>query len=295
MSLQNDILVVKDLVNEHFSEEIINDIEWLNKGLTNRSYRVILKSGQYVVRLPGYGTEKLIDREDEYISNKIACDLGIDSSLLFFDPKTGVKISEYITDAITMSAETLRREENINMASNIFRKLHNSKINSMVDFNVIQKIDTYETYICENKIDLYSDYGLVKRKIFEIANKFLPKKNVTCHNDPLCENWVYGNNRMYLIDWEYAGMNDQMWDIACYSIETDLDDNGDELLLSAYLVNEAKPQDRIRFLANKVLVDFLWSLWGKSRIPASGDEMEEYARDRYDRMLQNLDKLQSVL
>ncbi len=40
-----------------------------------------------------------------------------------------------------------------------------------------------------------------------------------CHNDPLCENWLRDPKRIYLVDWEYAGMNDPLWDLADISIE----------------------------------------------------------------------------
>ncbi|MBQ5725638.1 MAG: phosphotransferase, partial [Clostridia bacterium] len=113
---------------------------------------------------------------------------------------------------------------------------------------------------------------------------------VPCHNDPLCENWVEGDGRMYLIDWEYAGMNDGMWDIADVSIEAGFDDQRDELLLTAYLGREPGLVDRKHFLASKIYVDYLWTLWAKARVPYDGQPMEDWAQERYARLKGFLDK-----
>ena len=115
-------------------------------------------------------------------------------------------------------------------------------------------------------------------------------KKVPCHNDPLCENWIYGDNQLYLIDWEYAGMNDGMWDLADVSIEADYNDEHDEILLKEYLGKEPSLIERQRFIANKLYLDYLWTLWGKTRVPYDGDEMEEYALNRYIRLKSNLKK-----
>ena len=297
MSFQSDLSEITRLMEERFGEDIIGDVIWLDKGLTNRSYKVAVKSGVFVVRLPGQGTEELINRKDEYVSNKIACDLKIDSDLLYFDTSTGVKISAYITDALTMSPELLRQKPNIIMAAQLLKKLHECKTDSGVDFNVPEKINDYEAYLKKNGIGFYDDYYTKKQEILKVADMFSksPDAKAPCHNDPLCENWVYGDNRMYLIDWEYAAMNDPMWDVAVVSIESSMGIDEDQVLLSSYLGNNVTKSDMIRFLANKVLLDFLWSLWGKTRIPVSGMEMEEYAKQRYERMVGNFDTLKRLI
>jgi len=107
---------------------------------------------------------------------------------------------------------------------------------------------------------------------------------VPCHNDPLCENWVEGDGRMYLIDWEYAGMNDGMWDVADVSIEAGFDGECDRLLLAAYLGREPELADEKHFLASKIYVDYLWTLWAKARVPYDGQPMEDWAVERYTRL-----------
>jgi thiamine kinase-like enzyme len=126
--------------------------------------------------------------------------------------------------------------------------------------------------------------------IKEEIDSLIGAKKVPCHNDPLCENWVVGNGRMYLIDWEYAGMNDGMWDVADVSIEAGFGEKEDEALLQAYLERKPEASDRLHFLASKIYVDDLWTLWAKARVPYDGQPMEDWATERYARMKDNLEQ-----
>ena len=112
---------------------------------------------------------------------------------------------------------------------------------------------------------------------------------VPCHNDPLCENWVVSDtDRLYLIDWEYAGMNDGMWDVAAVSIEAGYGHTDDERFLAAYLDHTPSDAERKHLLASKIYVDYLWTLWAKTRVPYDGQSMEEWAAMRYARLKTNI-------
>jgi thiamine kinase-like enzyme len=127
----------------------------------------------------------------------------------------------------------------------------------------------------------------------EIDITIAPKK-VPCHNDPLCENWVESGDRLYLIDWEYAGMNDGMWDVSDVSIEAGFDAEWDKKLLTAYLGHEPTVGEQRHFLANKIYVDFLWTLWAKTRVPFDGQPMEDWAQERYARMITNINDFEKL-
>ena len=169
-------------------------------------------------------------------------------------------------------------------------KLHTSGVDTEVPFDVIDMAESYEKFICENGGTLYDDYAEVKAYINEVKKTYLPGVvKAPCHNDPLCENWILQDDeRMYLIDWEYAGMNDPMWDLADVSIEANYTHEMDELLLKSYFGGEVSEEQWSAFLINKVLIDYLWSLWGKTRAVYDGEEMEQYAFERYVRMKENM-------
>jgi thiamine kinase-like enzyme len=79
-----------------------------------------------------------------------------------------------------------------------------------------------------------------------------------------------------------------MWDLADVSIEAGFSDEQDRMLLQFYFDRNAEPEETVRFYANKLYLDFLWALWGKTRVPFDGETMEVYAQERYLRLRQNL-------
>ena len=260
-------------------------------GLTNHTYKVELENDQiYVVRLPGEGTEELINRKDEQKSTQLAYQLGIDAKLIHFGT-TGEKISCYIDGATTLSASSFCNSEILYKAAELLRELHTCGVDTNVPFDVFTMAASYERIIRENAIALFDGYEEVKAKIMKIR-EYTSHSNITsvpCHNDPLCENWVLGKNgKLYLIDWEYAGMNDGMWDLADISIEAGFSAEQDCSLLQFYFGRETSPDELFRFHANKLYLDFLWALWGKARVPFDGDSMEIYGQERYVRLTQNL-------
>lgn len=288
--VKSDIPKVKALVKQVLGTDAVSNIARMG-GLTNHTYEVSLQNGEkYVVRLPGEGTEDMICRSDEKVSTELACKLGIDAQLLYFG-EDGAKVTRFITNARTMSKETLKNPEMIAYVGEDLKILHNCGVDTKVPFEVFSMAEQYEKIIYGNNVPMYDDYAEIKQRVMDIKAGLDAKgaaKLVPCHNDPLCENWVYGDGKLYLIDWEYAGMNDGMWDLADVSIEADYGENEDTLLLENYLGKAPTDLDRERFLANKLYLDYLWTLWGKTRVPFDGDEMEQYAAERYDRLKQNL-------
>lgn len=257
-------------------------------GLTNHTYHVTLEDGrEYVVRIPGEGTEEMIVRGDEKKSTTLACRLGIDAQMLYFGDD-GSKVTEYVKNAVTMSAEALHDDERIKKIAAIYRTIHDCGEDTGVPFEVFDMAATYEKIINDQNVPMPGDYAEQKAKVMKIkavTDATVSPKKVPCHNDPLCENWVEGDGRLYLIDWEYAGMNDGMWDVSDVSIEAGFDDEWDGKLLSAYLGHEPSVDEKKHFLACKIYVDFLWTLWAKTRVPFDGQPMEDWASERYARMI----------
>ena len=189
-----------------------------------------------------------------------------------------------------MSAEELKTLSNIRQVADIFKTVHRSNVDTKVPFEVFDMATGYEDIIKEKQVPVYHDYVRVKDEVMRIkhiTDEECEIKKVPCHNDPLCENWVK-SGKMYLIDWEYAGMNDGMWDLADISIEAKYDAALDEQLLEAYFEREIDVNDRKHFLAAKIYVDYLWTLWAKARVPYDGQSMKDWALERYTRLKRNL-------
>ena len=294
--VKEDIAKVKALLLKVLGTEEYADMSRMG-GLTNHTYKVTMGNGEiFVVRIPGEGTEEMIVRGDEMISTKLACDLGVDAEMLYFG-EDGAKVTRYIENAETMSAETIKAPVRIAQVAEIFKKMHSCGVDTNVPFEVFEMAMGYEKIINDNNVPMFDDYSEIKTQVMEIkaeVDKSVEIKKVPCHNDPLCENWVVGGDRMYLIDWEYAGMNDGMWDVADVSIEAGFDKECDHMLLCAYLDREPTVADEKHFLASKIYVDFLWTLWAKTRVPFDGQPMEDWAVERYTRLKSFIEDYKSI-
>ena len=134
---------------------------------------------------------------------------------------------------------------------------------------------------------------MVREEIYKIKQEYeaMNIELVLCHNDPLCENFVKGSDKMYLVDWEYAGMNDFYWDIADLFIEAGYTAKEEEIFCQFYFGPSLSIVDKRRMLMNKIFLDFLWSLWGKQRY-SCGYDLQDYANERYERAKDNLQRLQ---
>ncbi len=297
---QADIPQIEELVAMTRPGTVIADIKRLG-GMTNHSYKVTLGSGEeLLVRVPGDGTEEMINRLDERKSTQLACDLHIDSKLYYFGDD-GKKVMEFIHDPQEMNEAVMRRPENLKQAAELFHRLHYSGVDTGVRFEVFEMAALYEKIIRDGGVAFYDDYDDVKQTVMDIkaeVDRDGEAPRVPCHNDSLVGNWVLdGNGKLYLIDWEYSGMNEAMWDLSCLSIEADYGAAEDDLLLKTYYSFEGKEagvEEKKRFIAAKMYVDFLWTLWGLTRVPFDGQFMQDYADARYARLKKNIEAYKSL-
>ena len=294
---EEDIPKLKELMKLVFHDPSWTDLKRLG-GMTNHSYKVTRSDGrEYLLRIPGEGTEEMINRADERKSTELACRLGIDAPLLYFGDD-GRKVMEFIRNPQPMDEEVMRRPENLKQAAEIFYRLHTCGEDTGVRFEVFEMAALYEKIIREGGVAFYDDYEDVKKTVMNVkaeVDAAGKAPRVPCHNDSLTGNWVLREDgKLFLIDWEYSGMNEAMWDLSCLSIEAAYAPADDEALLNAYYKREATVEEKKRFIAAKLYVDYLWTLWGLTRVPFDGDFMQEYADGRYARLKKNIEAYKAL-
>lgn len=294
---EEDVPRVRQLLAKAGRPDAFRSIERLG-GMTNRSYHVVLEDGEeLLVRIPGEGTEEMISRSDERKSTELACQLGIDTELFWFGDD-GTKVMRFIRNPQPVDESVMKRKEVMTQAAAIFRRLHSCGEDTGVPFEVFDMAALYERIIRNADVAFYPDYDEVKQTVMtikEAVNAMQEPARVPCHNDSLMGNWILDENgRLYLIDWEYSGMNEAMWDLSCLSIEADFRERDDANLLKAYYGREPSLDEKKRFAAAKLYVDYLWTLWGLTRVPYDGEFMQEYADGRYLRLKKNIDAYQKL-
>jgi thiamine kinase-like enzyme len=253
-------------------------------GLTNRVYQV----GEYVLRIPGKGTEEYINRSHESVAAQVAARAGVSPEVLYADAETGVMVTQHIGNTVTMSRDGfLSRPGAVVRAGEVLRKLHVSGGVFPFRFELFAMIDDYLAILGGKDVDLPEGYHDVVREAATIRKVLSahPAPLVPCHCDPLCENFLDTGTRMWIVDWEYSGMNDPMWDLGDLSVEGGYSDAQDEELLTAYFNGNVLPSNRGRMVIYKAMCDLLWTLWGLIQ-HANGnpaDDFRAYAEGRFSR------------
>ena len=211
-------------------------------GLTNRVYRL----GGHCLRMPGKGTEEYINRANEAVAAREAAKAGVSPEVLYFDARTGVMVTRFVDGAETMSPETFRlRAGAPGRAGQAFRKLHDSGAVFPFRFELFAMIDGYLKVLSTKDVALPDGYDDVVREADQSVRAALAAHELplaACHCDPLCENFLDTGDRMWIVDWEYAGMNDPMWDLGDLSVEAKFDTSQEEEMIRAYFGARARRQ-----------------------------------------------------
>ncbi|TPJ16693.1 phosphotransferase family protein [Mesorhizobium sp. B2-5-9] len=253
-------------------------------GLTN----LVFKAGDYCLRIPGKGTEEYINRANEAIAAREAAIAGVSPEVLHADAASGLMVTRYIAGAETMSPEKFReRQGSPARAAEAFRKLHASGAVFPFRFELFWMIDDYLKVLSTRDVALPAGYHDVVREAESVRSALAvrPLPLVACHCDPLCENFLDTGERMWIVDWEYSGMNDPLWDLGDLSVEGKFEAAQDEELMRAYFGGEARPAERGRIVIYKAMCDLLWTLWGLIQLANENpvDDFRAYADGRFAR------------
>lgn len=253
-------------------------------GLTNLVYR----AGEACLRIPGKGTEEYINRANEGVAAREAAKAGVSPDVLHFDGATGLMVTRFIGGAETMSPEKFKtRAGSPARAGEAFRKLHRSGAVFPFRFELFAMIDDYLKVLSTRDVTLPAGYHDVVREAGAVraALDAHPALLAACHCDPLCENFLDTGDRMWIVDWEYSGMNDPLWDLGDLSVEGRFDAAQDEAMMRAYFGGEARPAERGRIVIHKAMCDLLWTLWGLIQLANDNpaDDFRAYANGRFAR------------
>jgi thiamine kinase-like enzyme len=114
-----------------------------------------------------------------------------------------------------------------------------------------------------------------------------------CHNDTTPSNFIFSNGELKIIDWEYSGNNDPLWDLVNLSMEAQFNEEQDDILLKAYY--EKPSQDILmRFALYKPLVEYWVSLWALVQMSNKNcvdslATLQEMERDRFASCLRQIE------
>lgn len=258
-------------------------------GLTNQVYKLDFADGRRVIlRIPGKGTEAYIDRAVELHNARIAAEAGVSAEVLYGDDKSGVMLTRCIDGIVTMSPERFRERAGApSRAALALKRMHDCGREFRFRFELFAMIDDYLAVLDKQKARLPDGYHQVVEAAQPVraALDANPLPLAPCHCDPLCENFLDDGERMWIVDWEYSGMNDPLWDLGDLSVEAGFDAAQDREMMEAYCGGPPSRAAMGRMVIYKAMCDLLWTLWGLIQ-HADGNTAEDfwaYALNRFER------------
>jgi thiamine kinase-like enzyme len=244
-----------------------------------------VNSEAYVLRLPGGGTSDYIDRAAEERNARIASAAGINAATLFFDASDGLMLSRFVEGTIIDETRLNSDPETLARVARSLRRVHRFDQAFKTRFDVFAEIDAYMALLREMRTPLSEDFGEVKREARAIrrALESAPMPLAPCHNDPWPRNFLDAGGRIYIIDWEYSGMNDPMWDLGDLSVEAGFGPEQDRTMMEAYYGGYVPPTFYARLALYKTMSDLLWAVWGFVQ-HANGNVAEDFRAYALERL-----------
>lgn len=257
----------------------ITDITVLKKGMTNRSFLFAARGKKYIMRIPGEGTDQLIDRRQEASVYHVIADKHICDDIAYINADNGYKITEFLEGSRTCDADSV---EDLKICMDKLRDFHSLKLKVDHTFDIFGQIDFYEK-LWNGQKSVYRDYKKTKENVLSLKACIDEQKKEYCltHIDAVPDNFLFTDDGdVRLIDWEYAGMQDPHVDIAMFCIYALYDREQVDRLIDIYFEGKCQSAVRKKIYCYIAACGLLWSNWCEYK-RSLGVEFGEYSLRQY--------------
>lgn len=260
----------------------VTNITVLKKGMTNRSFLFSCKDKKYIMRIPGEGTDQLINRRQEAAVYQTIAGRRICDEIAYINPENGYKITEYLEGARVCDAEN---EEDLQKCMKKLREFHGQKLRVDHSFDLFGQMEYYES-LWEGTPSAYKDYEKTKAHVLQLKDYIEANAGewVLTHIDAVPDNFLFveenGKEEIRLIDWEYAGMQDPHVDIAMFCIYSLYKKEQVDHLIDLYFEGNCDDRTRIKIYCYIAVCGLLWSNWCEYKRKL-GVEFGEYSLRQY--------------
>ena len=249
--------LLKDVRSENIG------LERLSGALTNVSYKVTTEAGAYVLRLAGAGTSDYVDRTAEGHNARAAAAAGVNAEVLYFDAREGTMLTRFV-EGVGMDEDGFSGDPWAPArAALALKRVHGAGRVFESRFDAFAMIDGYVDLLHRLRMPLPEDYYEVGKEAEAVrrALEASPMPLAPCHNDPWPGNLLDTGGDIYIIDWEYSGMNDPVWDLGDLSVEAGFGPEQDQAMMETYYGGPAPAALYSRLALYKTMSDLHWSLW----------------------------------
>ena len=263
-------------------ERDIVDINVLKKGMTNRSFIFTVNGSKYIMRIPGEGTDKLINRENEAAVFRTISGLGLCDDPVYINPKNGYKITKYLEGIRSCDPEDVN---DLEKCMTKLRNFHEMNLQVPHTFDIFGQIDFYEE-LWEGTPSVFRDYKETKAKVLSLKSYIDSLEKACCltHIDAVPDNFLFyqtaDGEALQLTDWEYSGLQDPHVDIAMFCIYSLYDKCECDRLIDIYFENKCDTKTRAKIYCYISMCGLLWSNWCEYKRKL-GVEFGEYSLRQY--------------
>ena len=255
----------KNIENSIRSIPIWNEkikIQNIEGGLTNQNFLIEENNKKYVVRLGDDIPEHNVSRSKELIASNAAAEIGLSPAVIY--NTKGVLVLEYIegtmlsTDSIVDKLESI-----ISLIKKIHSEMSKKLYGQSVNFGVFDAIKHYEKYL-KNQKSSYTQ--LLPSLLFQVDKLEIntsPYDIVFCHNDLIFTNFLDDEDRLWIVDWEYSGFNNPLFDLGDFASHCNFSENKEIFLLENYFekkINEKLLLEFNSFKCAAILREAMWSM-----------------------------------
>lgn len=260
----------------------IHQMKALKKGMTNRSFLFVCQGKKYIMRIPGEGTDWLINRCEEKEVYKAIFSHQVSDKVIAIDDKTGYKITQFLENSRVCDPTNIN---DLEVCMKKLREFHQLHLKVGHTFDLYGQLLFYEK-LRDGRMSEYTDYEQTKQAIFDLQD-FIDQNSSTkvlSHIDAVPDNFLIVDGKtvkeVYLIDWEYAGMQDPHVDIAMFSVYANYSKEEIDTLIDIYFEDHCPAKTRIKIYAYTALCGLLWSNWCEYK-KQLGVDFGEYAANQY--------------
>jgi thiamine kinase-like enzyme len=258
--------------------------------MTNANFLADFGDEQVVVRIPGKNTGQLgIDRGFEAQANRLAAAIGVAPEVLDESQSQGYMVTRFLVGRPVL-AEELASEPMLGEVAKTLRRVHDA---GTIDwqfnpFNVVR--DYHRLALADGVVEPF-DFALAHSVVDRIESIRGFRPIAFCHNDLLNENFLF-DDRLRILDWEYAGMGDPFFDLANFSINHALSALDDEKLLTHYF-GELDPRQLAVLQLMKLVSELREAMWGVVQLTLSSLDIDfaAYSKAKSDRFMLLLEEM----
>ena len=271
-----------------------DSVDLMGGARTNTSYRVSAARRLYAMRVPGEGTNEYIDRRSEVANLRLASEaLDFVPRVFYANGETGLIISEFLEGARSLTMEDAADDGLLAAAAERLAFVHSSGIAFGNVFDLRETKRSYTTLLEAAGVGLPVEVVREKRALDEALAEYAARSKgrlAPCHIDPNMANFMERDGKLFLIDWEYSGMCDPLFDVANMAMTDRFNEATERRFVRCYERAAERAVDRADYLLTKVASDWMWLFWHLIKLEAG--QMVDYNefswRNRLRRALENL-------